>query len=77
RVRLPVGPQMKKIKPQHFDILGALAFAYVAIFAVYSLTNNEQAPVWSIIFLAVVGIGGLLVDLAIVFVYFVWKNKGD
>ena len=61
------------MKPQHFDILGAIAFAYITAFAVYALTHNGTVPTWSIILLAVIGIGGLAVDLVIVFLYFVRK----
>ena len=61
------------MKPEHFDILGSLAFAYVSAFALYALTHGGQAPVWSFVLLVIVGVGGLIVDLAIVFVYFIRK----
>ena len=61
------------MKPQHFDILGSLAFAYITSFAVYALLHGGEVPLWSLILLALVGIGGLLVDLVIVFLYFIRK----
>ena len=70
RVRFPPGPPMK---PQHFDILGSLAFMYITAFALYALTHGGNVPMWSIILLAIIGIGGLVVDLVIVFLYFVRK----
>ncbi len=62
------------MKPQHFDILGSLAFAYITGFALYALLNNGNAPMWSIVLLIFVGIGGLVVDLVIVFLYFIRKK---
>lgn len=62
------------MKPQHFDILGSLAFAYVAGFALYALLHNGDVPLWSVVLLALTGIGGLVVDLAIVFYYFIRKR---
>ena len=61
------------MKPQHFDILGSLAFAYISAFALYALTQGGEVPMWSIVLLAAIGIGGLVVDLAIVFAYFIRK----
>lgn len=62
------------MRPQHFDILGSLDFAYVTGFALYALFNGGQTPTWSLILLALIGIAGLLVDLVIVFLYFIWKK---
>lgn len=62
------------MKPQHFDILGSFAFAYITGFAFYALFNNGNVPMWSIVLLALIGVGGLIVDLAIVFLYFIRKK---
>jgi len=62
------------MKPQHFDILGSLAFAYVTVFAVYSLTHGGDVPTWSIILLAIIGIAGLTADVLIVYRYFIRKQ---
>jgi len=61
------------MKPQHFDILGSLAFAYVTAFAFYALTHGGDAPQWSLTLLAIIGVGGLIVDVVIVFLYFIRK----
>lgn len=62
------------MKPQHFDILDSLAFAYVTAFALYALTHGGDASMWSIILLAIIGVGGFVVDVAIVFIYFIRKQ---
>lgn len=62
------------MKPQHFDILGSLAFLYITGFAVYALVNGGDVPLWSLVFLVLVGLGGLIVDLSIVFFYFIKKK---
>jgi len=61
------------MKPQHFDILGSIAFAYVTGFALYALAHGGDAPLWSFMLLAVIGVGGLMVDIIIVFIYFIRK----
>lgn len=65
---------MSTVKPQHFDILGSLAFAYVTAFALYALTHGGDVPLWSVVLLTVIGVGGLIVDVAIVFHYFIRKQ---
>jgi uncharacterized membrane protein len=63
------------MKPQHFDILGSLAFAYVSIFAINMLVNKGGVvPDWSIYLLTLIGVVGFLVDITIVFVYFIKKK---
>lgn len=62
------------MKPQHFDILGSLAFAYITVFALYALVHSGYVPMWSIVLLAIIGVGGFVVDLSIVFLYFVQKK---
>lgn len=62
------------MKPQHFDILGSLAFVYITGFAFYALINGGDVPFWSLILLAAVGLGGLIVDATIVFYYFIKKK---
>lgn len=63
------------MKPQHFDILGSLAFAYISIFAINMVVNKgEVMPEWSIYLLALIGVVGFLVDITIVFVYFIKKK---
>lgn len=63
------------MKPQHFDILGSLAFAYISIFAINMVVNKGEAiPEWSIYLLALIGVVGFLVDITIVFVYFIKKK---
>jgi len=59
------------MKPQHFDILGSVAFAYVTAFALYALTHGGNVPTWSIALLGIIGIGGLMVDVIIVYRYFI------
>ncbi len=59
------------MKPQHFDIIGTLAFTFIAGFAIYALqTDHGSIPTWSLNLLALIGIGGLFIDLTIVYVYF-------
>ena len=65
------------MKPQHFDMLGCLAFAYITGFALYALSTHGDVPVWSIGLLAIIGVVGLVVDLIIVFVYFVRKRPAN
>ncbi|MDC1205462.1 hypothetical protein N8083_01280 [Candidatus Pacebacteria bacterium] len=55
------------IEPEQFDILGALAFLFVTIFALVSLFNSKRLPWWSMLLLLFVGLGGLVIDLLIVF----------
>jgi len=62
------------MKPQHFDILGSLAFLYITSFAAYALMSGGIVPQWSLILLLLVGAGGLVVDLVIVFLYFIKKK---
>jgi hypothetical protein len=61
------------MKPQHFDILGVIAFVYVTGYAVLTLLNVEL-PIWSIILLLITGVLGLIVDLGIVYKYFINKK---
>ena len=62
------------MKPQHFDVLGSAAFAYVTAFSVYALTHGGDVSTWSIILLAIIGIAGLTVDVLIVYRYFIRKQ---
>jgi hypothetical protein len=62
------------MKPQHFDILGSLAFAYVTTFAFYAMTHDGNAPTWSLVLLGIIGIGGFIVDVTIVYRYFIQKH---
>lgn len=61
------------MRPQHFDILGSLAFAYITIFAINTL-RGVVMPKWSVAVLVIVGIIGFIVDITIVFIYFIKKN---
>jgi len=60
------------VKPQHFDILGTLVFAYITGFGFYLLTN-DTAPEWSKELLVIIGLAGLAVDAGIVYRYFIRK----
>lgn len=62
------------MKPQHFDILGALAFAYIVAFAV-AMRSGAAMPDWAVVVLLCIGGLGLIVDLSIVFVYFIRKKR--
>lgn len=61
------------MKPEHFDVLGAIAFAYISGFALYALFTGG-APEWSVLILAFIGICGLCVDVLIVRKYFFRKR---
>ena len=63
------------MKPQQFDILGAIAFLYIVGFAFYAILHDGHAPLWSIDLLAFIGLMGLLVDTSIVYTYFLKKKK--
>jgi len=55
------------IEPEQFDILGAMAFLFVTLFALVGLFRSNKLPKWSFLLLLLVGSGGLLIDLLIVF----------
>lgn len=63
------------LKPEHFDVLGVLAFTYISGFALFMITNNFTAPPWSVFLLLLVAVPGLLIDLYVVNVYFINKKK--
>lgn len=58
------------IRPEFFDILGSLAFLYVVAISVWALTRPESVPRWAFALLFLIGVAGLLVDSAIVYIFF-------
>ena len=63
---------MSTIKPEHFDVLGALAFVFISAFAFHALFFGT-APRWAVVVLLVIGLVGLAVDFSIVYKYFIKK----
>lgn len=64
-----------KIRPEHFDILGVLAFPSIAAIALYALITGNALPKWVLFYLLFVGIVGLIIDGTIVDMMFLRKRK--
>lgn len=64
-----------KIRPEHFDILGVLAFPSIAAIALYALITGDVLPKWILFYLLFVGVIGLIIDGAIVGITFFRKRK--
>jgi len=58
------------MSPEFFDIFGFVGFLFITAVAVRSLARERSIPRWATIILAAIGIIGLCVDGAIVFLYY-------
>ncbi len=60
---------MYLFEPQFFDIFGALGFAYIVALSLFVLSGREVSK-WTFIILLLIGIIGLLVDVLIVYTFY-------
>ena len=70
----PTNIMPKFIHPEFFDIFGIIAFAFIVLVAAWSLKAREVVPNWALIVLLVIGILGLIVDSAIVYLTYIKKK---
>jgi len=54
------------VNAEFFDIFGIIAFLYVTIISLMMLKKKNKLPKWTILFMLIVGILGLIVDTTIV-----------
>ena len=62
----------ENVKPEAFDVLGFVVFLLITTIAVWGLRNSEQCksvPPWMFLLLLIIGIGGLIVDATLVYVF--------
>jgi hypothetical protein len=58
---------MSWLKPEFFDIFGAVGFAYIIGLSAWALAAKKKITWWALTILFFVGILGFLVDIAIVY----------
>lgn len=56
--------------PAFFDIFGAAAFLFITTVALWGLVTRKPFPRSVVMVLLLVGIGGLIVDMLVVYTYF-------
>lgn len=59
------------IRPEFFDIFGLFVFSFIAILSLWSLRMQKPLPRWVGIILLLIGISGLIVDGAIVYITYI------
>jgi len=59
------------IRPEFFDIFGLLVFSFITILSIWSLRTERVVPVWATVILLLIGISGLIVDGAIVYITYI------
>lgn len=57
------------IRPEFFDIFGALAFAFFICISLWGLKSNKPLPRWVLTIILIIGVLGLSVDIF-------WVYKG-
>ena len=55
--------------PQFFDIFGLASFTYITILAML-LLYKKDLPAWAPTILLMIGIGGLIIDGALVYTFY-------
>lgn len=58
-----------ELTPQFFDIFGIMGFVYIVALALYGL-SGKNVPRWALIILLLIGIIGLLVDVLVVYTFY-------
>ncbi|MBI2627233.1 MAG: hypothetical protein HYW77_03240 [Parcubacteria group bacterium] len=58
-------------QPAFFDIFGLIVFGFIVIISVWALRTKRQLPRWVLIVLLLVGIGGLIIDVSIVYTIYI------
>jgi uncharacterized membrane protein len=61
------------VRPELFDIFGALAFTYIVGLSLWALLTKRQTQPWAWIILLMIGTVGFLVDGFIVYWFFIKK----
>jgi hypothetical protein len=57
--------------PQFFDIFGVITFLYIIYFALTRIADGKKpAPLWTLLVLLGIGLGGLIIDGAIVYFFY-------
>ena len=54
--------------PEFFDIFGLIGFIFITWLAIHLLTKKQAPPKWASVILLIIGILGLIIDGAIVFI---------
>ncbi len=57
-------------RPEVFDILGVGVFGFITVLSAWSLKTGHFIPQWATIALLIIGIGGLIIDSLVVYIYF-------
>jgi len=55
-------------EPEFFDIFGLLAFIFIIVFSSWMLFKKKLLSKWPIVVLLIIGILGIIIDGAIVFI---------
>lgn len=55
------------LRPEFFDIFGLAVFSFIIILSLWGLITKKKLPEWSLITLLIIGILGIFIDGAIVF----------
>ena len=56
------------MSPEFFDIFGFFAFLFIVIISLWGLYTKKRFPIWTKIVLLIIGILGLIIDGAIVYI---------
>lgn len=62
------------VRPESFDILGLITFPSIALLSLYALITGNPLPRWALFLLLFIGIAGLIIDGAIVYLTFLKKK---
>ena len=63
------------IKPEHFDLLGLITFAYLLILGIMGITKYSTIPFWIWLTLIIIGIFGLIIDSYNVIKFIIMKDR--
>jgi len=64
-----------KLEPEHFDLLGIVVFPFIFACGLYMLLTATVPNIWTLWALIVIGVGGIIIDGSIVYLYFIRKKK--
>jgi uncharacterized membrane protein len=56
------------IRPEFFDIFGVFVFIFLIALSLWGIKTRKALPRWALIILFLIGISGLIIDGAIVYI---------
>lgn len=58
------------LKPEFFDIFGALAFIFIIVVSIHAIRTDKPLPKAKAIVLLIIGMIGFLIDITIVYLHY-------